>query len=537
MNSQDALLNDIHKDLYGRSSTTHTTSQYQDETFAKRILLTGGAGFIGSVLVRKLVLNYPEYFVLVIDKLDYCSSLNNLHPFLSTQEWTALRTGAFFSATTTGTGRDQNAIRTERPYSNFKFLHGDITDLDTVQSAMIEYRIDTVIHLAAQTHVDKSFGESIEFTRNNVLGAHVMLEAARTMFCQPTSSLYSGSQHQNDVSNGQAKESTKRFIYVSTDEVYGQVSLGQPDSKEDASLAPSNPYSATKAAAECMVQAYHKSFQLPVIITRSNNVYGPFQYPEKIFPKFIMSLLNSARNESDSHHKSHLGNNLTPKTALKDINRDIRRRSISGGGYCFIHGSGQHSRTYLYVTDVADALDVILHRGEVGEVYNIGGGHEMSNLELAQDLIHRMVVLPAAPSAACNGSTSSTKTPENELPRRSCGHQHTFSGSRQEEAEQHLSQCRTCVERIVFVEDRAFNDRRYAVDATKLFRLGWSPKVVFEDGISKTIEWYREHGKTWWGDIHRALYPHSIRMSAEDSTATSAAPSPQPSQPGSPRPG
>ncbi|KAI8606616.1 hypothetical protein EDD21DRAFT_297907 [Dissophora ornata] len=425
MNSQDAILSDIHKDLLGRNVPTRT-SQDLDGAYSKHILLTGGAGFIGSVLVRKLVLNYPEYFILVIDKLDYCSSFNNLHPFLqpppppSPPESDQVNNGSTPSKNYTD--------KTTPLYSNFEFLEGDITDLETVQMAMMKYQIDTVIHLAAQTHVDKSFGESIEFTKNNVLGAHVMLEAARRM-------------------------DAWRFIYVSTDEVYGEVPFGQPDCKEDAPLAPSNPYSATKAAAECMVQAYHKSFHLPVIITRSNNVYGPFQYPEKIFPKFIMSLLNS-------------------------------------GGHCYIHGSGEHSRTYLYVTDVADALDVILHRGEVGQVYNIGAGHEMNNLELAQDLIHRMV-----------------------------------------------TQCKTCADRIVFVEDRAFNDRRYAVDATRLLGLGWSPKVQFEDGIGKTINWYKEHGRSWWGDIHRALYPHSVRLSAEDSdsAATStAAPSPLPSQSASP---
>ncbi|KAF9355397.1 hypothetical protein BGX26_006613 [Mortierella sp. AD094] len=369
---------------------------------------------------------------------------------------------------------------------------------------MTEYKIDTIIHLAAQTHVDKSFGESIEFTKNNVLGAHAMLEAARRVFCAPNFKDRSATSCTEENANNIQRDRT-RFIYVSTDEVYGEVPLGQPDSKEDGPLAPSNPYSATKAAAECMVQAYHKSFHLPVIITRSNNVYGPFQYPEKIFPKFIMSLLNSDNT------------GVIPRLSIL---KDSRRGSRTGG-HCYIHGSGEHSRTYLYVTDVANALDVILHRGEVGQVYNIGGGHELTNIELAQDLIHRIVPrkesangspysVPIANGSSCPAPIASgsdinqvddaglkihlqedqkavAPISENghiEL----CIHGQEFSASRLVEADQHLKRCRLCLDRIVFVEDRAFNDRRYAVDTTKLLKLGWSPTVPFEEGITKTSE-------------------------------------------------
>ncbi|KAF9388363.1 hypothetical protein BGX21_000339 [Mortierella sp. AD011] len=382
----------------------------------------------------------------------------------------------------------------------------DITDIEAVQTAMTEYKIDTIIHLAAQTHVDKSFGESIEFTKNNVLGAHAMLEAARRVFCTSNSKDQPALSHTGDDAHNIQRDRT-RFIYVSTDEVYGEVPLGQPDSKEDGPLAPSNPYSATKAAAECMVQAYHKSFHLPVIITRSNNVYGPFQYPEKIFPKFIMSLLNSDNAGA-----------IPRLSILKDS-----RRGSRNGGHCYIHGTGEHSRTYLYVTDVANALDVILHRGEVGQVYNIGGGHELTNMELAQDLIHRIVPR----KEATNGSSCSvpkvncppcTSPPTNGFPCpvpvtngsdvnqesnedqtavapisenthiEICIHDKKFSASRIVEADQHLKQCKLCMDRIVFVEDRAFNDRRYAVDTTKLLKLGWSPTVPFEEGITKTSE-------------------------------------------------
>ncbi|CAO3574747.1 unnamed protein product [Mortierella alpina] len=471
----------------------------------------------GSVLVRKLVLNYPEYFVLVIDKLDYCSSLENLRPFLSTHQDPRI------------IDTNKDAASDFDRYPNFKFMQGDIADLDFVQRAMEDHAIDTVVHLAAQTHVDKSFGESIEFSRSNVLGTHAMLEAARKSFSS------SAAMNHPSAVNGYMAEGIKdvskgpcRFIYISTDEVYGEVPFDQPNCKEDSPLAPSNPYSATKAAAECMVQAYYKSFHLPAIITRSNNVYGPFQYPEKIFPKFIMSLLNETRLDSRACDKG-MG-------ALNNINgdhgRSARRGSRDSGGHCYIHGSGQHSRTYLYVADVANALDVILHRGEVGQVYNIGAGHEVNNLALAQDLIHRMVA-PLQDESGCLDRPQRAEMEEGVESQLWCDRRLDHSGERR--AQQHLKGCRACADRIVFVEDRAFNDLRYAVDSSKLFGLGWRPLVGFEDGIGKTIEWYRKHGRTWWGDIHRALYPHSIKQNMEDSAATSAANSPVSSQPSSPR--
>ncbi|KAG9301772.1 hypothetical protein G9A89_003319 [Geosiphon pyriformis] len=329
----------------------------------KNILVTGGAGFIGSFLVRKLVVLYPEYNVVVVDKLDYCGSLNNL---------TILK-----------------GLR------NYTFIKGDITCVDFMYFILREKRIDTICHLAAQTHVDNSFGDSFEFTKNNVMGTHVILEAAKV--------------------NG-----IKRFIHVSTDEVYGEVANTSPDCLEESILAPSNPYSATKAAAECLVKAYQKSFGLPIIVTRSNNIYGPYQYPEKICSKFICSLIR--------------------------------------GGKCYIHGDGTNSRKYLYAGDVADALDIIMHLGKIGEIYNIGSNFEISNLELARVLIRQF-------------------------------------GCKEED-------------HIEFVQDRAFNDRRYAVDYRKLRDLGWYPRTVWEAGLKKTITWYQENGNIWWGDISGALVAH-----------------------------
>lgn len=195
---------------------------------------------------------------------------------------------------------------------------------------------------------------------------------------------------------------------------------------ESAPLAPSNPYSATKAAAECIAMAYSKSFNVPIIITRSNNVYGPFQYPEKIIPKFICSLLLDKP--------------------------------------CFIHGDGSNTRRYLYATDLAEAIALVLHKGVIGETYNIGSDVELSNISIAKLLLKQFNI------------TNIEKY------------------------------CR-------FVEDRAFNDKRYAIDSTKIQRLGWSPKVDFVDGIKKTVEWYRIYHNNWWDTrIEEALIAHPSRI-------------------------
>ncbi|KAG0345583.1 hypothetical protein BG004_003538 [Podila humilis] len=449
-------------DLLGRNiPAAHTLTGADDHIkYTRRIMLTGGAGFIGSVFVKKLVLNYPEYFILVVDKLDYCSSLNNLQPFLTDSDKTrCLHEGSSASF--------------NPAFPNFAYLNADIIDSQAMEAALVEYRINTIIHLAAQTHVDKSFGESIDFTRNNVLGTHVLLEAARKHF----GSLEKKSTVQHTTAtNGSSSESLEpepRFIFVSTDEVYGEVLFDKADSQEDAPLAPSNPYSATKAAAECMAQAYHKSFRLPVIITRSNNVYGPSQYPEKIFPKFIMNLLR----EQDPTLFDSTG-------------------SFGPSGKCYIHGSGHHWRTYLYVTDAANALDVVLQRGEVGQVYNIGGGEELNNIELAQLLVHRMVkgekVSEQCHLSSCQGHAESQQFLAAKSNGHFClGHRNGFKRDRDPwatagEAQAHLNDCIDCSSRIEFVEDRAFNDLRYAVDSSKLQALGWEAKVDFNHGIEKT---------------------------------------------------
>ena len=235
-----------------------------------RILVTGGCGFTASHLVNHLVRTYPDYFVLNLDALEPCSSLANVEVG-----------GA----------------------PNYAFVKGDLRSTDLLRHLMVQHRIDTVVHAAAHTHVDNSFGNSIAFTENNVLGTHALLEVARSC-------------------------GVGRFIHVSTDEVYG--SCGDERKDEGSVLAPTNPYSASKAAAEHVVRSYHISYGLPVIVVRGNNVYGPRQYPEKLIPNTIMRVARGLRP-------------------------------------C-LHGDGSNRRHYLHVDDVVAAYDVLLHRGAVGDV-------------------------------------------------------------------------------------------------------------------------------------------------------------------------
>ncbi|XP_019193709.1 PREDICTED: trifunctional UDP-glucose 4,6-dehydratase/UDP-4-keto-6-deoxy-D-glucose 3,5-epimerase/UDP-4-keto-L-rhamnose-reductase RHM1-like [Ipomoea nil] len=330
----------------------------------KNILITGAAGFIASHVANRLVRSYPNYKIVIVDKLDYCSNLKNLLP--------------------------------SRSSPNFKFVKGDIASADLVNYLLITESIDTIMHFAAQTHVDNSFGNSFEFTKNNIYGTHVLLEA-----CKVTGQI-------------------RRFIHVSTDEVYGETDEDAVVGNHEASqLLPTNPYSATKAGAEMLVMAYGRSYGLPVITTRGNNVYGPNQFPEKLIPKFIL-------------------------LAMK-------------GKPLPIHGDGSNVRSYLYCEDVAEAFEVILHKGEVGHVYNIGTKKERRVIDVAKDI--------------CKLFNMDTET---------------------------------CIE---YVENRPFNDQRYFLDDQKLKNLGWSERTVWQEGLKKTIEWYTNN-PDWWGDVSGALLPH-----------------------------
>ena len=313
------------------------------------ILLTGGAGFIGSHVANMLFSKYPSYHIVVLDKLDYCASLSNLNP-------------------------------------EIKFVKGDIQCADLVSHLLATEKIDTIMHFAAQTHVDNSFGNSLAFTMNNTHGTHVLLEAARVV------------------------GTIRRFINVSTDEVYGDTSVGMSEGLgEESVLEPTNPYSAAKAGAEMLCKAYAQSYNLPVIITRGNNVYGPRQYPEKLIPKFILL----AR-------------------ACKQLP---------------VHGDGSSTRSYLYIDDVVDAFDRVLHNGKIGSTYNIGTSEERTVVDVAKDILR---VYPGAG--------------------------------------------------LLNVRDRAFNDKRYYISSRRLRdELGWSQKVSWADGLERTVEWYtRIDSKEYW---------------------------------------
>ncbi|GAB7363560.1 hypothetical protein MBLNU230_g3827t1 [Neophaeotheca triangularis] len=340
--------------------TGHT--RFEPLPDVRNILVTGGEGFIGSWLVRHLVLQYPHaYNIISFDKLDYCSSRHN------------------------------SRMLSSRP--NFKFIHGNLLNDADLLKCLVDCQIDTVFHLAAHTHVDLSFGNSYDFTVNNVIGTHKLLQCIKQV------------------------GSVKRFFHVSTDEVYGEVEKDGEDLVEHSLLAPTNPYAASKAAAEMMVTAYVKSWGLPTTIVRLNNVYGPHQYPEKIIPKFI--------------------NLITANLPL------------------LIHGDGQHTRRYLHAGDAASAFDTILHRGELGQIYNVDSRDELPNLTLAAKLLRNFGLEPNA-------------------------------------------------DWIKHTADRPFNDRRYAVDGSKLRALGWEQRVGFEEGLAGTVEWYRRF-KGWWGDVSGVL--------------------------------
>ncbi|KAF5797912.1 putative NAD-dependent epimerase/dehydratase, dTDP-glucose 4,6-dehydratase, NAD(P)-binding protein [Helianthus annuus] len=330
----------------------------------KSILITGAAGFIASHVTNRLVSNYPNYKIVALDKLSYCSCLKNLQPSF--------------------------------PFSNFKFVKADITSPDLINYLLDAEEIDTIMHFAAETHVDNSFGNSFEFTTNNIYGTHVLLEA-----CKVTRRI-------------------NRFIHVSTDEVYGESDFETDIGSSEASqLLPTNPYSATKAGAEMLVMAYHRSYGMPIITTRGNNVYGPNQFPEKIIPKFILLAMR--------------------------------------GDPLPIHGDGSNVRSYLYSGDVAEAFDVVLHKGAIGHVYNIRTRNERSVLDVAADICKLF-------------GFDVTKT-------------------------------------IRYVNDRPFNDKRYFLDDQKLKDLGWEERTPWEAGLRMTIAWYREN-PDWWGNVTSALHPH-----------------------------
>jgi len=321
----------------------------------ERLLVTGGAGFIGSNFVRRMLRQHPDVAITVLDKLTYAGNRANL-------------------ADLEGDPR-------------YRFVQGDIADASIVDALASE--TDAIVNFAAESHVDRSIEEPDAFIQTDVHGTFVLLEAAR-------------------------RHAHRRYLQVSTDEVYGNVPAGS--SREDDAVRPRSPYSASKAAGDLLAQAYQITYGVPAMTTRASNNFGPYQYPEKIIPLFVTNAIDDA--------------------ALP------------------LYGDGQQVRDWLYVDDHCDAIALVLERGEPGEVYNVGGGNELTNLELT-----RMIL---------------------EL----------------------LDKPMSLVRRV---PDRAGHDRRYSVDSSKLHALGWKPAHSLADAMAETIDWYLRH-EDWWRPLKSGDY-------------------------------
>jgi dTDP-glucose 4,6-dehydratase len=338
----------------------------------RNILVTGGAGFIGSHLVRLLVNKYPAYHIINMDLLTYAGNLENLKDIEHKE--------------------------------NYIFVKCDICDFKKVQKVFVDYKIDSVIHLAAESHVDRSIEDPFSFAMTNVMGTLNLLQVAKSYW-------------ENNFKN-------KLFYHVSTDEVYGSLEKTGYFS-EKTSYDPHSPYSASKASSDHFVRAFHDTYKLPVMISNCSNNYGSFQFPEKLIPLFINNIIN---------------NKPLP-----------------------VYGNGENVRDWLFVNDHVRAIDVIFHRGKIGESYNIGGFNEWKNIDLIKVII---------------------KTVDKML-------------ERDEGTSDKL---------ITYVTDRAGHDLRYAIDSTKLKNeLGWEPSLQFEEGIEKTVKWYLEN-KEWMDNVSSGDY-------------------------------
>jgi dTDP-glucose 4,6-dehydratase len=338
----------------------------------KKIIITGGAGFIGSHVVRLFVTKYPDYQIINLDCLTYAGNLMNLTDI--------------------------------EAKANYKFVKGDITDEVFIEDLFRAEQPDAVIHLAAESHVDRSITDPLAFAKTNILGTMILLNAFKNLW-------------QNNWEG-------KRFYHVSTDEVYG--SLGDTGLFEETTpYDPNSPYSASKASSDHFVRAYGETYGLPYVITNCSNNYGQNHFPEKLIPLFINNIIN---------------NKALP-----------------------VYGDGNYTRDWLYVKDHAIAIDLVFHKGVNHETYNIGGFNEWKNLDLVKLLCQQM---------------------------------DTKLGRAEGESEK----------LITYVKDRPGHDLRYAIDASKINKkLGWSPSVTFEEGLSKTIDWYLEN-TDWLANVTSGAY-------------------------------
>lgn len=316
-----------------------------------KILVTGGAGFIGCNFIRYILNKYPDYNIVNLDLLTYAGNLCSLADI------------------------DIN--------DKYKFVKGDICDVDLVNNLFENEKFDIVINFAAESHVDISINNPSVFTKTNIIGTQVLLEASKLF-------------------------NIKRYHQISTDEVYGDLPLDKPQLlfKEDMKLKPSSPYSATKASADLLVNSYFRTFKLPTTISRCSNNYGPYQYPEKLIPHMILKAINEEKLP--------------------------------------IYGDGLNIRDWIHVSDHCRAIDKIIHKGIEGEIYNVGSYNEKSNIDVVKTIIKKL--------------NKSEKL-------------------------------------IEYVDDRPGHDLRYAIDSSKLEKIGWRPTINFEDGICETIEWYVKNNK------------------------------------------